>query len=109
MHEVVVALAGASAAIAGFVLVFLGILITTYQELLGREGIDDTLERLKLAACGMLGVFVISLSSVALDIAWLAATGGSCFYDVTLVVFFVQLGALALGAGWTTLGVLLRG
>jgi len=109
LREVVVALAGTSAAIAGFVLVFLGILITTYQELLGRTGIDNTLKRLKVAARAMLAVFAISLASLVLDVAWLASNGGDCFYYAALAVFFGQLGAVAVGAGWTTLGVLLRG
>ena len=35
LHDVVVAVVGTSAAIAGFTLVFLGILVTSYQSLLG--------------------------------------------------------------------------
>jgi hypothetical protein len=105
----VVAFTGASAALAGLVLVFLGVLITTYQELLGRENIDQTLKRLKNAARGTLCMFGVSLASVVIDVAWLTAPGGDCFYRAAVVVFFVQLAVVAVGAAWTTLGVLLRG
>jgi hypothetical protein len=105
----VVAFTGASAALAGLVLVFLGVLVTTYQELLGRDNIERTLTRLRNAARGILGVFGVSLVSVVIDVAWLTAAGGDCFYRAAVVVFFVQLAVVAVGAAWTTLGVLLRG
>jgi hypothetical protein len=105
----VIAATGATAALAGLVLVFLGVLVTTYQQLLGRENIDATLKRLKKAATGTLAVFGISLASLVLDVSWLVASGGDCFYRASVVLFFVQLGAVAVAATWTTLGVLLRG
>jgi hypothetical protein len=107
--DVLIAGTGASAALAGLVLVFLGVVLTTYQELLGRENIDATLKRLKNAAKVTLGVFCISLASLVLDVTWLVASGGNCFYRASVVLFFVQLGAVAVGAIWTTLGVLLKG
>jgi hypothetical protein len=85
------------------------VLVTTYQELLGRENIDDTLKKLKNAGRGTLAVFAISLASLVLSVSWLVVAGGDCFYRASVVLFFVQLGAVAVAATWTTLGVLLRG
>jgi hypothetical protein len=106
--DVVVAAAGASGALAGLVLVFLGVLVTTYQQLVGATP-DDVLARFRSAAVATLVVFVFSLASVALDVAWLAAAGGSGFFRVTLVAFFVQLAAIGVVGAWTTIRVLLKG
>jgi hypothetical protein len=90
------------------VLVFLGVLITTYQQLIGATD-DETLSEFKRAAAVTLAVFAVSLVSVALDVGWLATDGGKDFYRLTVVVFFVQLAAIAGVGGWTTLRVLLKG
>jgi hypothetical protein len=108
LHDVVVAVVGASAAIAGFTLVFLGILVTSYQSLLGKAS-ERTLERFKATAIGSLAVFIIGLMSLTLGMSWLVADGGRCFYIVVLVVFFAGVAAFALDALYVTFYVLLRG
>lgn len=109
-EDVVIAATGASAAIAGLVLVFLGVLVTSYQQLLGVEGVSNrTLGRFKTAARLTFGVFAISLIALTLSTSWLVASGGKCFYVATLVFFFLQLGALAAVAAYSTFRVLLRG
>jgi hypothetical protein len=90
------------------ILVFLGVLVGAYQPLVGKAA-DKTLRRFKFAACSALGVFGISLVSVVLDACWLAVGGGHCFYNVLLAMFFVQLGALAAIAWYSTVHVLLKG
>lgn len=102
------AIVGASAAFAGLVLVFLGVLVTSYQSLLGRVS-DATLERFRNATWISLGGFVAGVLNVALGIAWLVADGGDAFYAVVVAVFFVELAALAFAAWYATARVLLRG
>jgi len=108
MREVVVAVVGASAAIAGFVLVFLGILVTSYQSLIGRVS-DATLGRFKRTAVASLIVFGLGLASLTVGMSWLVADGGHYFYVVVLVLFFAAVAAFALDAAYVTFYVLLRG
>jgi hypothetical protein len=90
------------------ILVFLGVLVGAYQPLVGSAS-SGILGRFKAAARWALMVFGVSLVSVILDTAWLAASGGHRLYIAALVVFFMQLAALALIACYSTIGVLLRG
>jgi hypothetical protein len=108
-EDVVIAVTGASAAIAGLVLVFLGVLVTSYQQLLGSSVSVKTLARFKRASWLALGVFVVSLIALTLSTSWLAVGGGKCFYVATLVFFFLELGVLALVALYSTIFVLLKG
>lgn len=105
--DVVLAVLGAGAGLGGLVLVFLGILVTSYQGLLGRVS-ERTLGRFARAALLSLAVFVASLASVVLGVVWLIAEGGDAFYVLTVVVFFVDLALLVAVAAYVTLGVLLR-
>lgn len=104
----VVAITGASAALAGLVLVFVGVLIAAYQPLVGKVS-DPILQSFRRAALWALAVFGLSLASVTLDASWLIAAGGGGFYRVVLVAFFVLLAALAAIACYASLAVLLRG
>lgn len=106
--DVVTAIVGASAALAGFVLVFLGILVSSYQTLIG-NATEATLRRFKSAAVASLAAFATVLTSVALSLVWLVADGGRCFYIAVLVAFFVALGTLATLASYVSFRVLLRG
>jgi hypothetical protein len=107
--DVIIATTGASSALAGLVLVFLGVLVTTYQQLLGPDQPDAALRKFKTAAFGALALFGLSLVNVVVDLSWLIAGGGHCFYIAALVLFFGQLAALAAVAGYATIGVLLKG
>jgi hypothetical protein len=107
--DVIVACTGASAAIAGLVLVFLGVLVTTYQQLLGANTPDDDLQKFKNGSIAALFLFGLSLASLVMTLAWLIVDGGSTFYTAALVVFFVQLAVLCFVAGYSTFAVMLRG
>ena len=105
--DVVIGVLGATAALSGLVLVFLGVLVTTYQTLLGRVR-DVTLERFRRAAFVALAVFLTGLVSVTVSTSWLALGAGRAFYAVALVLFFLELAALAVVAVYATVWVLLR-
>lgn len=105
--DVVVAEAGAAAALVGFVLVFLGVLVTSYQTLLGQAS-RDTLAPFRRAAWTALAVFALGLASLTTSLVWLIVGGGKCFYVVTLVLFFAELGGLIVVAVYATWRVLLR-
>ena len=87
---------------------FLGVLVAAYQPLVGNVS-DKVLKRFKTATVWTLAVFAVSLVSVVIDACWLIVAGGHCFYVALLVMFFVQLAALAGIALYATLGVLLKG
>jgi hypothetical protein len=106
---VIVAITGATAALAGLVLVFLGTLLAAYQAIPGEQSWTRTRGRLRTASRAALGGFVLSLVGLTLDVAWLLSAGGDCFFRACVVLFFVQVGALIAGGVWMTLGVLLRG
>lgn len=103
----VIAEVGVAAALCGFVLVFLGVLISSYQSLIGSAA-KATLERFKRAAWIALSVFVLGLVSLALSSIWLMTDGGRCLYVVTLVAFFALLVGLLVAAVYSTWRVLLR-
>ncbi len=105
--DVVLAVVGAGAGLAGLVLVFLGTLVTSYQSLLGKVS-ERTLLRVKRASVLALAAFVVSLASVVLGVVWLAASGGDAFYAFTLAAFFVDLAVLVGLAVYATVHVLLR-
>jgi hypothetical protein len=106
--DTVVVIVGASAALAGLVLVFLGILVTSFQTLLGNVR-ETTLDRFKTATWMSLAVFALALASMVLGVTWLVADGGHRFYLVIVVAFLVQVGALAIMAAYVTARILLRG
>jgi hypothetical protein len=106
--DVVIAIIGATAALAGLVLVFVGVLVTAFQTLLGHAP-EATLNRFKRASWLGVIVFCEALSGVAASAAWLIAGGGRCLYFAVLVLFFVQLVALLAVALYSTLRVLLQG
>ena len=103
------AMAGASAALAGLVLVFLGVLVSAYQPLVGPQTPDRILRRFKTAAVAALGVFGLCLAGVVLASTWLVAGAGGCLFAAVVGVFLAQLVALAAIACYSTFGVLLRG
>jgi hypothetical protein len=99
---------GVSAAFASLILVFLGILASSYQALLGQNG-QATLRRFRASGVTALGVFLLELVTVVVGVSWLVSAGGRCFYVATLVVFFVALASLVGLAVYVTVWVLLRG
>jgi hypothetical protein len=97
---------GATTTLAGFTLVFLGVIITRYEETVPGA---STRVRGKFSgpAGGLLGAFVLSLMTVGVSFAWLVADGGHSFYVIVIVLFVVQLLATALASVYVTRGVLL--
>jgi hypothetical protein len=98
---------GASAALGGLTLVFLGIVIAGY-----RSYDSDTMKAVRkpyrTAALRLLITFGASLVSVVLSIAWLAAGGGSALYVIALVIFGLQVLLIAVFAPLTVYRALLE-
>lgn len=98
---------GAATALGGFTLVFLGVVMGRYDELV--PGASHRVRgRFVGPAGGLFLTFLFSLTTVAIGFAWLAVHGGHCFYIVVIVLFSAQLLATALASGYLTLGVLLK-
>ena len=67
----VLALLGTSAGLAGLSLVFLGLVVTTYQSFDGATP-APVLERYRRVVAFVLAVFVVGAVSVLLQVAWFA-------------------------------------
>lgn len=105
--DVVLAILGASAALAGFVLVFLGIMIASYQSYSG--GVPEQVVRPYRTTGGVLfATFALSLVTVALCLVWLALGGPAAIYGWTIGLFLILLVAVFIAAGWATRMVLWR-
>ena len=105
--DVVIAILGASAALGGFVLVFLGIVITSKESYGGATG-DEVIRPYRIAGAALLGTFGIALVTVASCLIWLINGGNVTLYDMTIVVFAIQLVAVYGSALFTTRMVLWR-
>lgn len=105
--DVVVAILGTSAALAGFGLVFLGIVIASYQSYAGvvPEGV---VQPFRIAGAALLGAFALGLVTVAVSLTWLINGGPAGLYGWTIGLFAVQLVAVFASAAWTTRMVLYR-
>jgi spore maturation protein SpmA len=106
-QDVVTAVTGASAALVGFLLVFLGALVAAYQSGLGQLR-QQALQPLKVAGWATATVFLIGLATLALGIAWLAAEPGDALYKTVLGFFASELAGLTIVALYTTWRLLLR-
>jgi uncharacterized membrane protein len=103
--EVVLGALGAAAALAGLVLVFLGIIIAAYQSYAGNAP-ASVVRPYRIAGVALFGTFSLSLVTVALCMAWLALGGPHWLYGWTVGFFVMQLVAAFVAAGWTTRMVL---
>ena len=103
--DVVVAILGSSAALSGFELVFLGIIITAYQSYPG--GVPDRVVRpFRLTGTALLGTFALGLITVAISLLWLINGGVSELYGWAIGLFAVLLVAVFGSAAWATRTVL---
>jgi len=103
--DVVVAILGASAALAGFELVFLGIIIAAYQSYPG--GVPaPVVQPYRRTGAALLGTFGLSLVTVALSLLWLINGGSPGLYGWTIGLFALQLSAVFASAAWATRMVL---
>jgi len=105
--DIVIAILGASAALGGFVLVFLGILITSKESYGGATG-DDVIRPYRLSGTALLGAFGLCLITVALSLLWLINGGSLGLYDATIALFAIELVAVFGSALWSTRLVLWR-
>jgi hypothetical protein len=105
--DVVVAILGSSAALGGFVLVFLGVIIAAYQSYPG--GVPaEVVDPYRVSGSALLAAFALSLVSVAVSLLWLINGGPGGLYGWTIGLFALQLVAVFASAAWTTRMVLWR-
>jgi hypothetical protein len=105
--DVVIAILGASAALGGFVLVFLGIVITSYQSYEGAVA-DQVIRPYRTSGSALLGAFGICLITVAVSLIWLINGGSIGLYDLAIALFALELIAVFGTALWSTRMVLWR-
>ncbi len=103
----VVAILGSSAALAGFGLVFLGIVIASYESYAGAVP-DDVVRPYRIAGAALLGTFGLALVTVAVSLTWLINGGPAGLYGWTIALFALQLVCVFGAAAWTTRMVLYR-
>ena len=103
--DVVVGALGASAALTGLVLVFLGIIIASYQSYAGNAPASVT-RPYRIAGAALFSTFSLGLVTITLCIVWLALGGPAWLYGWTLALFVLELVAVFVAAGWTTRMVL---
>jgi uncharacterized membrane protein len=104
--EVVPAIFGAAAGLAGLLLVFLGVSISAFQSYAADVPAAAT-ARFRRAGGWILGAFLLGLVVVAVGFAWLLSPNRA-LRDVAAVLFGVELAATALAAVVTARAVLWR-
>ena len=105
--EVVGAILGASAALAGFILVFLGLIIASYQSY-GGDVPDAVVRPFRTAGGILLGAFGLALVVVVAALAWMVAAGPAGAYGPVVALFLLLLALVFAAAAWTTRLVLWR-
>lgn len=107
-NETVITAAGASAALAGLILVFLGVVIAGYQTYPGGTP-KRLLKPYRKATAAILVVFALSLFCAGLSLAWLATGGGGgLLYQAVVAAFFASLITIFAVAIGTTYRVVLK-
>lgn len=101
------AILGTSAALAGFDLVFLGIVIASYQSYGGAIP-AQVVRPYRIAGSALLATFGLGLITVAVSLIWLINGGASALYGWTITLFALELVAVFAAAAWTTRTVLNR-
>ena len=100
-RDVVIAILGASAALAGFVLVFLGVIIASYQSYTG--GVPEQVVKPYRTLGGILvGTFGLCLVAVLVCLVWLVGGGPNGAYGATVGLFVLELVAVFAAAVWAT-------
>lgn len=88
--DVVLAMLGASAALAGFVLVFLGVVIASYQSYSGPVP-EQVVQPYRRLGAILLAMFGLSLLAVLACLAWLVGGGPDAAYGLVVGVFVVEV------------------
>jgi hypothetical protein len=104
-QDVVITVLGAAAGLAGLVLVFLGIVVTTFQSYSTEDG-ATVISGFRRDAKVTLGSFTFGLICVVSSTIWLLTKNNDGLYIATLVAFLGQLILLVLAAGLVTKRVL---
>ena len=104
--DVMTTVLGAAGGLAGLVLVFLGIVVTTFQSYPGN--IDDALRRgFRQDSILTLVPFALGVICVCLSAVWLLLSkNNEGLYIAAVLTFFLQLASLLLAAGLVTWRVL---
>jgi amino acid transporter len=105
--DVILAILGASAALAGFVLVFLGIIIASYQSYSGGVP-EQVVDPYRTLGRILLGAFGLCLIAVLVCLVWLVGGGPNQAYGPTVALFVAELVAVFGAAVWATRIVLWR-
>ena len=105
--DVVIAILGSAAALAGFVLVFLGIIIASYQSYPG-EVPGPVVRPYRIAGTALLAAFALGLVTVAVSLLWLMNGGPTDLYAWAIVLFALLLIVSFGAAVWATRMVLWR-
>jgi hypothetical protein len=103
--DVVLAILGSSAGLAGFVLAFLGIIIASYQAYSGATP-QQVVAPYRTLGVVLLSAFALCLVTVISSLAWLVAGGLPDAYGVIVALFLVQLLVVFAIAVWATRMVL---
>jgi hypothetical protein len=105
--DIVIAILGSSAGLGGFVLVFLGVIIASYQSFPGAVP-EEVVTPYRTAGGILLATFALCLVSVGACLLWLADGGPAGAYGLTIGLFAVLLVAVFAAAAWVTRMVLWR-
>jgi hypothetical protein len=97
--DVVLAILGASTALAGFTLVFMGIVLAAFQSYSGAVS-AEVKRPYRSTAVVLFTTFCVSLGTIAVCIFW-ALNGGDGVYGASIALFLIQLLALLSAAAWT--------
>ena len=95
-RDVITALFGASSGLAGLLLVFLGIVVSTFQSYSAAVPAAATAPYRRAGRVIVAG-FLVGLAATAVALMWLLSPSGG-LYDAAVILFCIQLGALAVAA-----------
>ena len=104
---VVPTLLGASAALAGLTLVFLGVILSTYRGF-GPETPARVLERYRRPALAVLVSFAGCLATVVFGACWMLTRDNDALYFLCVVLFFAELVMLSGSAAYVIRRVMWR-
>ena len=92
----ITAVFGASSGLAGLLLVFLGIVVSTFQSYSSAVPAAATAPYRRAGRVIIAG-FLVGLAATGVALAWLLSPSAA-LYDSAVILFCVQLGALAVAA-----------
>jgi hypothetical protein len=106
-EEVVIAILGAAAGLAGLALVGFAVLAAAVREPYGPS--NKVLQLIRRPGVGLVIDFVVGMCAVGVATWWLTSPHeGSLLYTVTIVLFFVQIVGLVIVMIWAIRTLLAR-